>query len=189
MTGNAALAVAVLLAAQIAAAGKASMKQVLIVHGSFAGSTAEIADSMKAALDRAGCAARVMPASGRAIDLAPYDLVVIGSAIHGARPHEKVGQFIGANRAALERKPVAVFAACITVTSSKPDKVKAAQGYPALVAHGLKPVSKAVFAGKAPSSGWFGNLMGKLVLGITPGDYRDWKRIEAWAVSLTGPAK
>lgn len=180
------LAAAVLLAAQLSHAEGADMKNVLIVHGSYAGSTAEIADSMKAALGRAGSRAYVIPASGLAVDLSPYDLVVIGSAIHGARPHEKVGEFIAANRSGLDRKKVAVFAACITITSVQEGKRKAAQAYPRLVAHGLSPVSTAVFAGKAPSSSWFGNLMGKLMLGITPGDYRDWKKIEEWAVSLPG---
>ncbi len=47
-------------------------------------------------------------------------------------------------------------------------------------------MSKAVLAGKAPASGWFGNMMGKMILGIMPGDYRDWKKIESWAASLLG---
>jgi len=174
----------VLLAAGASNAKEADVKSTLIVYGSYAGSTAEIADSMKAALVRAGSRAYAIPASGLTVDLSPYHLVVIGSAIHGARPHPKVGEFIAANRAGLDRKKVAVFAACITITSVKEDKRKAAEAYPGLVAHGLAPISTAVFAGKAPSSGWFGNLIGKLMLGITPGDYRDWKKIEGWAVSL-----
>jgi len=161
------------------------VKNALIVYGSYAGSTAEIADFMKTALRRAGVTAYTIPASGLVVDLSPYDLVVIGSAIHGARPHRKVGEFIAANRAELSRKKVAVFAACITITSVKEDKRKTAHKYPELVAHGLSSISTAVFAGKASPSGWFGNLMGKLMLGITPGDYRDRKKIEDWVVSLT----
>jgi menaquinone-dependent protoporphyrinogen IX oxidase len=179
----------VLLAAGASRAEEVGMKNILIVYGSYAGSTAEIADSMKAALGRAGITAYTIPASGLVVDLSPYDLVAIGSAIHGARPHPKVGEFIAANRAELERKKVAVFAVCITITSVKEDRRKAAQAYAGLVAHGLSPISTALFAGKAPPSGWFGNLMGKLMLGITPGDYRDWKKIEDWAVSLPGLAE
>jgi len=173
----------VLLAAGAADAKEADVKSALIVYGSYAGSTAEIADSMKVALGRTGVTAYTIPASGLTVDPSPYDLVVIGSAIHGGRPHPKVGEFIAANRAELGRKKVAVFAACITITSVKEDRRRAAQAYPGLVAHGLSPVSTAVFAGKAPPSGWFGNLMGKLVLGITPGDYRDWKKAEDWGLA------
>ena len=183
---SALLAAAILLAAQLSNAKGVHVKNVLIVYGSFAGSTSEIADSMKAALGRTGVTAYTVPASGSTADLSPYDLVVIGSAIHGARPHPKVGEFVAANRAELKRKKLAVFAACITATSAREDRRKATQAYPGLVAHGLSPVSTAVFAGKAPSSSWYGNLMGKLMLGITPGDYRDWKKIEDWAVSLLG---
>ena len=183
------LAAAILLAVQLTNAKGVHVKNVLIVYGSFAGSTAEIADSMKAALGRAGVTAYTVPASGLTTDLSPYDIVVIGSSIHGARPHPKVGEFIAANHAELERKKVAVFAACITITSVQENKRKAAQAYTGLVAHGLSAISTAVFAGKAPASGWFGNLMGKLMLGITPGDYRDWKKIEAWTVSLPALAE
>jgi menaquinone-dependent protoporphyrinogen oxidase len=178
----------VLLAARASDAKEVDVRSVLIVYGSYAGSTAEIADSMKVALGRTGVTAYTIPASGLTVDLSPYDLVVIGGAVRGAKVHEGVLKFVSANRAALEKKPVAVFVACITATSSKADRRKAAEAYPNQVAAGLPVVSLAVFAGKAPPSGWFGNLMGKLVLGITPGDYRDWKKIEDWAVSLPGLA-
>jgi len=167
-------------------AGSSRVKNILIVYGSYAGSTAEMADSMKAALERAGHKAFVVPVSAQATDLSPYELVIIGGAVHGAKVHEKVLKFVAANRAALEKKPLAVFAACITITSAKADKRKAAEAYPDQIAAGLPVISRAVFAGKAPSSGWFANMMGKMILGITPGDYRDWKKIDAWAVTLPG---
>ena len=182
-------AFALLVAARPADAGGRRMKTVLIVHGSYAGSTAEMADSMKAALDRAGYSAFTVTASGLEIDLAPYDLVIIGSAIHGGRVHEKVTAFLRANRTALAKKPLAVFAACATITSSMASRRRVAQAYPDKVASGLPVVSRAVFAGKSSASGWFGDLMGRLILGITPGDYRDWEKVEAWAVSLPDLAR
>jgi menaquinone-dependent protoporphyrinogen IX oxidase len=161
------------------------MKNVLIVYGSFSGSTAAIADTMKTVLAEKGCAVKTMPAGDGKTDLSTCDLVVIGSAIHGDNIHPDVRKFIDANRTDLIKKKVAVFVACITVTSNKPEKrAHALAAYPGKVACGLSPVSATVFAGNAPSAGWFGNWMGKVILGIVPGDYRDWKKIKSWTVSL-----
>jgi menaquinone-dependent protoporphyrinogen oxidase len=178
------LALMMLFAAQSAIAKDGAMKNVLMVHGSFAGSTVEIAERLAAGLRTNGCIAAAAPATDKAVDLAGYDLVVIGAAIRGGRPHPAVGRFIEANRVALGSKQVAVFAVCITIASTMESKRKAARVYPDLVANGAPPVSKVVFAGNAPSSGWFGNTMGKPTLGIAPGDYRDWPKIDAWARSL-----
>lgn len=161
------------------------MQNVFIVYGSFSGSTATIADTMKSVLTEKGCAVQVMPANGGKTDLSRYDLVVIGTAIHGDNIHPDIKKFIDANRTELNRKKIAVFVACITVTSNKPEKrAHALAAYPGKAACGLSPVSTSVFAGNAPSAGWFGNWMGKVILGIVPGDYRDWDKIKSWTVSL-----
>ncbi|MDD5675147.1 MAG: flavodoxin domain-containing protein [Chitinivibrionales bacterium] len=179
------LTLLVLMLADVSNAQGVNMKNVLIVYGSFAGSTAAIADSMRSCLQTKNCAVDVMAAAGAAINLDKYDLVVIGSAIRGDNIHPKVKQFIDANRPALNKKKAAVFAVCITITSVKPQKREHARTYPGKVACGLHPVSNVVFAGNAPSAGRFGNWMGKMIFGIVPGDYRDWKAIKTWAESLT----
>jgi menaquinone-dependent protoporphyrinogen IX oxidase len=174
----------VLILVSIAGASGGNMKNVLIVYGSFSGSTVEIADTIKKSLENKQCAVVAMPAEDNKIDLSKYDLVIIGSAIRGDNIHPKIKAFIDANRSGLKQKKVAVFAACITITSSKPAKREHALGYPQKVACGLSPVNQAVFAGKAPSSGWLGNKLGKWILGIVPGDYRDWDKIKSWTGSL-----
>lgn len=175
----------ILIMAVFSAANGAGMKNVLIVYGSFSGSTAEIADSMKARLTEKGCMVQTQPAEGSQTDLSNFDLVIIGSAIRGDNIHPKIKEFIDANRSSLSRKKVAVFVVCITVTSSNPKKKEhALSSYPDKAACGLSPISKIVFAGKAPSGGWIGNWMGKVILGIVPGDYRDWNKIKGWAGNL-----
>ncbi|MFA4839960.1 MAG: flavodoxin domain-containing protein [Candidatus Neomarinimicrobiota bacterium] len=160
------------------------MKSILIVYGSYSGSTAEIATKMKTTLDNLNCKTVLMPASAVQTDLTQYDLIVIGSAIHGDRPHENVIKFIDVNRSALSKKKVTVFAVCSTITSTNEKRKAHALTYPDKIANGLKPVDKAVFGGKIPPAGWLGNLMGKMILGVTPGDYRNWNKISVWATSL-----
>jgi menaquinone-dependent protoporphyrinogen oxidase len=126
-----------------------------------------------------------MPASATQTDLTRYDLIVIGSAIHGNKPHEEVVKFIEMNRTALSRKKLAVFVVCATITSSIPKRKANALTYPEKIADGLKLVDKAVFGGIVGQSGRFGNFMGKKILGVTPGDYRNWDEIKTWATGLT----
>jgi menaquinone-dependent protoporphyrinogen oxidase len=159
-------------------------KNVLIVYASNAGATAEIATYIKTYLEGDGLSVEMMDAEGVKTDLSNYDLIILGSAIKGNFPNNKIIDFIRLNSIELNEKKTAVFAVCITITSSKENKRSVALTYPDKIAFRLKPLSKAVFAGVAESSGWFGNLMGKLTLGITPGDYRDWDKIEQWADEL-----
>lgn len=178
------ISLAILLTTTIAGGKNSAMKSILIVYGSYSGSTAEIATKMKATLDNLNCKTVLMPASAVQTDLTQYDLIVIGSAIHGDNPHENVIKFIDVNRSALSKKKVAVFAVCSTITSTNEKRKAHALTYPDKIANGLKPVDKAVFGGKIPPAGWLGNLMGKMILGVTPGDYRNWNKISVWATSL-----
>jgi menaquinone-dependent protoporphyrinogen oxidase len=159
-----------------------SVKNVLIVYGSFAGSTREIAEKMKDTLDGMKCNVELMPAANRNVDLSKYDLVVIGSAIHIGKPHPDVMKFIEKNHVALEQKKVAVFVVCIAILSEKLANRTKAEHYPDKVAVGFTPVSTTVFAGVVKDSGWFANWM----IEQKPGDYRDWKKIDDWTKSLPG---
>jgi len=161
------------------------MPSVLIVYGSYQGSTAAVAIKIKETFDNLNCTTTIMPASATQTDLTRYDLIVIGSAIHGNKPHEDVVKFITTNREALSRKKVAVFAVCATITSSIAKRRTNALTYPEKIAGGLKTVDKAVFGGIVGDSGRFGNFMGKKILGVIPGDYRNWDEIRAWAIGLT----
>jgi menaquinone-dependent protoporphyrinogen oxidase len=182
---NSVLYFTICITALFSIANGAGMKNVLIVYGSFAGSTAEVADSMKSSLTEKGCVVQTQPAEGSQTDLSKFDLVIIGSAIQGDKIHPKIKCFIDANRSSLNQKKVAIFVVCITITSSNPKKREhALSTYPDKVACGLNPISKTVFAGKAPSGGWFVNWMGKMIFGIIPGDFRDWNKVKGWTSGL-----
>ncbi len=160
-------------------------RNVLIVYASFSGSTKEIADSMKLYLANESTLVETLAAEKKRIELSKYDLVVIGSAIHGNAPHPQILDFIETNRDELRQKDVAVFAVCGTITSTKEQKRATALTYPDKIAHGLKPKNKIVLAGNIPSSGKKSDdFMAKLFLGIVTGDFRDWPKIKNWTKGL-----
>jgi menaquinone-dependent protoporphyrinogen oxidase len=115
------------------------------------------------------------------IDLSKYDLIIIGSAIHGDNPHPKVIDFVNTNKDELNKKKIAIFIVCGTITSTKKNKRDNALTYPDKIGKGLNPISKVVFAGNMPSSGKkFDEFLAKHLLGIVTGDYRDWVKIKKW---------
>lgn len=174
-----------LIASVVTASKGKTMPSILIVYGSYQGSTAEVATKIKETLDNLNCTTTIMPASAAQTDLTRYDLIVIGSAIHGNKPHENVVKFIEMNRTALSQKKIAIFVVCATITSTIAKRKANALTYPEKIAGGLKLVDKAVFGGIVGQSGRFGNFIGKKILGVTPGDYRDWDEISTWAKGLT----
>jgi len=165
-------------------------KNILIVYGSFSGSTKEIVDSMKTYLTNNSASVDMFSAEKTKIELSRYDIIIIGSAIHGNAPHPQILEFIDVNRAELNSKKIAVFAVCGTITSSKKSKRDNALTYPNKISHGLTVFSKEVFAGKMPSSGKkFDDFMAKLFLGIVTGDFRDWSKIKEWTSEIVGETK
>jgi menaquinone-dependent protoporphyrinogen IX oxidase len=158
-------------------------KHILIVYGSFSGSTREIADSMKTYLSNDSTLVEIISAKKEMTDLSKYELIFIGSAIRGNAPHPQIIEFIDINRDELSTKKVAVFAVCGTITSTKKKKRENALTYPDNVANGLNVYKKEVFAGNMPSSGKkFDDFMAKLFLGIKTGDYRNWDKIKRWVI-------
>jgi menaquinone-dependent protoporphyrinogen oxidase len=162
-------------------------RRVLIVYATSTNSTKEIAESMKTYLESYGHKVDVISAKDKKVEIANYDLIIIGSAIQANNPLHEALEFIDTNREQLYNKDVAVFAVCATITSSKKKKPQNALTYADKVANGLKPISKNVFAGNFPSNGKkFDDFMAKLFLGIVPGDFRDWEQIRKWAIGLIG---
>src|SRR5262245_25089944 len=88
--------------------GKRTTMRVLVAFASQRGSTRAIAHAIGARLRAAGHAADVRPA-GEALDLASYDAVVLGSAIHNGLWLAAASAFAGGHCAALAARPLWLF--------------------------------------------------------------------------------
>lgn len=160
------------------------MKRILVVYGSQKGSTKEIAETVKGCLENGRCRVDVMAAEPALTDLSGYELIVIGSGIYGAFPHNHIGEFVDRNREELEQKKTAVFAVCGNMSSKNGKKRQTAWAFADKVASGLSCQRKTVFAGRVPDFGRFINVIARWVAGTEPGDHRDWDTIKNWALSL-----
>lgn len=177
------LAMMLLTAAQ---AKDANMKNILIVYASFMGSTQETAEFMAKELKALKHNVKVTPAAAAAEDISKYDLLILGSAIHGGAPHPDMVKFAADNYTALTKAKTAVFIQCATITSSSAVTREKAKQYPKKVAIGFTPVSTAVFGGVvAEPKSKFEKFMGKMFLGLEKyGDFRNWEEIKKWTVGL-----
>lgn len=173
-----------LLLAQIVLGEGTQMEKIAIVYGTTTGSTAEIVEKMKMYYKERDVDATIIKASDTTVKLDGYEMVIIGSGIYGGRVHGNVKAFIDKNREQLNKKKVAVFAVCGMMCSRDEKKKTKANAFADVVACGLSPVSKSVFATRLPDRGWFNNLMLKVLWNAVPGDHRDWDKIKSWTLSI-----
>jgi menaquinone-dependent protoporphyrinogen oxidase len=164
--------------------------KILVTYASRSGSTLEIAKAISNRLKEGGADVDVMPMQA-VKDLTPYQAVVAGSAIRGAKWLPEAVQFIRAHQSTLRHKPFAMFTVCITLAMSNSEQYRAAvAGWTAPVRAIVRPLSEGLFAGildfnKLPLNWDTLKLRATVAMGIFPrGDHRDWNAVNAWAESL-----
>jgi menaquinone-dependent protoporphyrinogen oxidase len=164
--------------------------KVLIAVSSKHGSTREIAGSIGETIRDAGIETEVVDAQDVG-SVAPYDAVIVGSAVH-------MGRWMGPARALVNGSADALRARPVWLFSSGPlgrdivDPADAAEGKKLLELVGGR--EHRVFAGKADKQGL--GFIERRILSMVKnpyGDHRDWAAVRAWAVSIaselaTGPA-
>jgi menaquinone-dependent protoporphyrinogen oxidase len=164
-------------------------KGILVAYGSWAGSTAEVAEAVAGELRAGGASVDVRPARDVG-DVGPYGAVVLGAAVRAGRLHADAMRFVERHRACLVDMPVAYFVVCLTMKGGTP-KSRAASDkfldalrdrFPA-----VKPVAVGLFGGAVRCDA---ESLSKLPLGqrlvltamkSAAGDYRDWDAIRQWA--------
>ena len=164
--------------------------RILVAYASKAGSTVGVAEAIGHTLAEHGARVDVRQAK-TVTDLRPYDAVVAGSAIRGARWLPEAMQFMEMHQATLAGKPFAAFLVCITLAMPGAEKYRdGVANWLAPVRALARPVSEGLFAGvldysKLPliSAGMRMRVLSAATR--TPeGDYRDWEAIHAWARDL-----
>jgi menaquinone-dependent protoporphyrinogen oxidase len=165
--------------------GAIRVARVLVVYGSWAGSTAGVAHRVGKALIAQGATVTVVPA-GSAPDPIAYDAVVVGSAVRSGQWHPSARAWLSGHASRLRGKPVALFSVCLTPVAH-PTRDAEAQGYmmPLVVKTGIRPVSARAFAGIFdPAKLSLGDRTRARLWGATPGDFRDFAAIDSWALGL-----
>jgi menaquinone-dependent protoporphyrinogen oxidase len=164
--------------------------KILVTYASQAGSTAGVAEAIGQTLIGEGLQVDVLPMKD-VKELASYNAVVAGSAIHGQKWLPEAMHFLRNHRVELSQKPFAAFMVCITLSMANAEQYREGLKSWMNPIHGLvHPISEGYFAGaldfsKLPFS--FNTLAMRLVvlLGVwKQGDHRDWSAIHTWAESL-----
>jgi menaquinone-dependent protoporphyrinogen oxidase len=159
--------------------------KVLIVYGTYAGSTAEVAQAIGRSLERQGFAVDIKPVADRP-HLEEYQAVVVGSAVQYARWLPQSIAYVEENRAALNRLPVALF--CVHIQNLGDDETSRQnrQAYLDEVRPLVRPFAEGYFAGKFDRRGAYLLLPKWLARFIPPIDLRKWSKIDAWSQRIGG---
>ena len=159
-------------------------KKTLIVYASKAGSTAEMAAFIGKGLSERGRAVDVRRA-GHVESLAPYDAVVVGSAIRAGQWLPEATSFVRAHRAALAQRQTVFFTVCMTLQQDTPRNRETVTAYLRPVREILEPRRLALFAGKMDYRKL--SLVPRLIakaIKVPEGDFRNWSAVNAWADAL-----
>jgi menaquinone-dependent protoporphyrinogen oxidase len=157
---------------------------VLVAYASKHGSTAEIAQAVAEALRAAGVPASCLEAAA-VESLAPYDAVVLGSAVYMKRWRREARRFLHRHARALSERPFWVFS---SGPVGDPANDNAAWAEPAgtiAEAQRLGARGHAVFGGSVPTEPH--GMAQRSMLKNTPLEYRDrrdWDEIRTWAAGI-----
>jgi menaquinone-dependent protoporphyrinogen oxidase len=172
---------------------------VLMTYATAQGSTRGIAERIAARLRESGFAVDLAPVES-AGDPAPYEAVVLGSAIHSGDWLPAAHAFVQRHADALRQRPVWLFSvSSIGETSSflarpvaKAMRRLARQpaGPVAAIQQALGARGFKSFAGAIERGAWggAGNLFLRL-MGGRYGDHRDWAAIDRWAAEVAAQLK
>jgi len=167
-------------------------KKVLIAYGSWAGSTAEVAEEIGKVLAANGVEADVAEA-GDVHDVSGYGAVVLGTAIHAGHVHKHMRAFLDRHAEFLRGLPVAYFVVCLTMKEDTEENRGKAEAFLSRIRRdfpGVGPVSVGLFGGVISTNTErlkrlpFAQRMIVRAMKSAAGDFRDWDAIRAWASAL-----
>ena len=152
--------------------------RILVAWASKHGATAEIAAALADEFRELGIAADVHEADS-VVDVAPYDAVVLGSAVYAGHWASGAKDFLEWNRATIATRPLWLFSSGPLGDPPKPaeDPIDALAAIRESGARGHR-----IFAGKLDREKLgFGERALVKFVHAPYGDFRDWDEIRAWA--------
>ena len=159
---------------------------ILVVYGTWAGSTAEVADAVGRTLaDETGARVDVKPVES-VQSLSGYSAVVIGSAIRAGKVKPEVRTFVTGHASELRGLPVAFFVVCMTMKEDTPENRRTVEAYLDPLREKINLVDTGLFAGKMDYAqlGFFARTAVKHFVKVPEGDFRDWNAIKDWSRKL-----
>ncbi len=167
-----------------AALGAAPNRRILLAYATRCGSTREVAQAVLQDLKARGYAVDLC-AADKAPSLAPYQAVVLGSAVRFGRWLPEAVDFVRGHQAELKRVPTFFFAVHLMNTGADETSRKARLAYLDPVRALVRPRAEAYFAGKMDvASLTFGARMMARMMKARNEDRRDWPAIHVWAKTL-----
>jgi menaquinone-dependent protoporphyrinogen oxidase len=166
-------------------------KKVLVIYGSWLGSTREIAEAIAESMRAEGAQVDVL--SGRAVKgVKDYDGVVIGSSVRAGMLHSGMKRPVRRFSKQLAEKPVAAFVGCAMANNkeetdaeakSKEYITKFMDKFPQIKLLDVKPFAGAFLVENA--RGFMKTMVQNVAAETTgEGDPRDWEAIAAWAKDI-----
>ncbi len=157
--------------------------KILVAYASRTGSTVGVAEAIGKTLTEHGLTVDVFPMQD-VRDLAPYRAVLIGSAVQNGKWLVEAVNFVKANQPALNCIPVALF--CVHIQNLGDDETSRQKrlAYLDEIRPLLQPLAEVFFAGRFDRHGAALLFPGLLARVIPSMDFRDWKKIRAWADSI-----
>jgi len=157
--------------------------RVLIAYATYAGSTIDVVNVISETLSDHDLSMDIKPIKEKP-QIDGYRAVLIGSAVQHAQWLPEALEFVKTNQFILNRLPVVLF--CVHIQNLGDDETSRQnrQAYLDEVRFLLQPVAEGFFAGKFDRRGAALLLPSWLARFIPPLDFRDWKKIRAWAESL-----
>ena len=163
--------------------------RILVAYVSPRGSTAEIAQAVGRELQSAGHGVDVVEMKSVS-SLEGYNAVVIGGPFYMGKVVGDVGKFIGRNRDALAKLPLAAFAVGVAPLGKDPAEIDNAMKKLHKTLEPLQPVAVTIFAGKVDPAKLSFLQKWMVEKAKSPvGDFRDWNEIASWAKELPGKMK
>lgn len=155
--------------------------RVLVAYASKRGSTAEIAEVVAARLREEGFEVHRHEAA-EVDDLAPYDAIVLGSAVYMKRWRGDARHFLRKHRRELATRPFWIFSSGPVGDPAKDDPAWTEPAKIVSRAEELGVRDHVVFGGRVPAEPH--GPIERSMVDNTPAEFRDrrdWARIKAWA--------